>query len=253
MRVENEIKLLRLLTIACLVGLTGLLITFHQIKPQSDFEFLNVQRLNIVEADGTVKMVITNTEHFPTGKAQVNGRILNEDRKKRSGMIFFNEDGIEAGGFIFDGTKTENGHSAGMSLTFDQYNGDQVMQLLTRDKKRGDKRFITSGLLFNDRAKYETQDGVAQIMAELSEIDDKKRYREKLNEYKSKGLIGGSARVLLGKTRSKNNGLFLFAKDGSPRAQFYIDGNDQVKLEVFDTKGNIVDTWPVTKSETELR
>ncbi|WP_212668831.1 hypothetical protein [Pseudoalteromonas sp. NBT06-2] len=39
-----------------------------------------------------------------------------------------------------------------MSLTFEQYNGDQVIQLLTTDTLRGDKRIVRSGLAFNDRA-----------------------------------------------------------------------------------------------------
>jgi len=244
MKLEKEVKILRALTVIC-IGLTGfILINTMTQSNRNKFESLNVQRLNIVEDDGTVKMVITNTERFPNGTEKVNGVILNEDRKKRSGMLFFNEDGIEAGGFIYDGSKNEKGHNAGMSLTFDQYNGDQVMQLLTTDRLRGDKRLVRSGLAFNDRAEFETQDKVKEIMDELKQIKDKVQKRAKIKQYQEQGLIGGSPRVLLGKTGSKNNGLFLFAQDGTARASFYVDDNDQVKLEILNSEGDIVSSWP---------
>ena len=87
-------------------------------------------------------MIITNVGKFPNGEDKINGSPTNKTRKKRSGMLFFNEDGIECGGFIYDGQKNKNGHSSGLSLTYDQYDGDQVMQLLTQDYKKGDKRYF---------------------------------------------------------------------------------------------------------------
>jgi len=248
MKLKNEVKLLKISVIVC-IGLTASILMSGATKSQiNEFKSLNVQRLNIVEADGTVKMVITNTDYFPNGDEKINGRILNRDRKKRSGMLFFNEDGIEAGGFIYDGRKTERGHSAGMSLTFDQYNGDQVLQLLTTDKQRGDKRIVRSGLAFNDRAMLEEQGKTDEIMLELKQIKDKAKKRERLQYYKDQGLIGGASRILLGKTGSRNNGLFLFAQDGTPRASFYIDKNDQVKLEVLNSTGDVVNTWPAVNN-----
>ena len=244
MDIKKELKLLRIMTAACVgitlfVGITGFKSNLH-----ARLETLDVERINIVEADGTVKMIITNVARFPSGTEQVNDRILNETRKKRSGMLYFNEEGIEAGGFIYDGSKNEKGHSAGMSLTFDQYNGDQVLQLLTTDMLKGDKRYIRSGIMFNDRAEFETQDGVREIMKELAQIENKEKRQEKIKHYEEAGLIGGAPRVLLGKTRGKNNGLFLFSKDGKPRAHFYVDDNDQVKLEILDKNGAVENAWP---------
>jgi len=100
-------------------------LAFRSSGPQQ-FDEITVHRINIVEPDGTVKMVITNADKFPNGENKLNGRTLTKSRKKRSGMLYFNEDGIECGGFIYDGQKKTDGHSAGMSLTYDQYDGDQV-------------------------------------------------------------------------------------------------------------------------------
>lgn len=242
MKIENEIKLLRGAAIASLALSAVILTTGMKAERQGHFDTLTVERLNIVEADGTVKMLLTNTARFPTTE-QVNGTVLNEDRKKRSGMLFFNEEGIEAGGFIYDGSKNERGHSAGMSLTFDKYDGDQVMQLLTVDEKRGDKRVIRSGLAFNDRAEFETQSRTREIMRELNQITDKAERNKKISEYEQQGLIGGAPRILLGKTAAQNNGLFLFAKDGSPRAMFFVDEHDEVQLQFMNSKGEVTHTW----------
>ncbi|MBV2130342.1 hypothetical protein [Arsukibacterium indicum] len=242
MKIQNEIRVLRGAVVACLALSAVILTTGMKAENHGHFETLSVERLNIIEADGTVKMLLTNTARFPVTE-EVNGKVLNEDRKKRSGMLFFNEEGTEAGGFIYDGSKNEQGHSAGMSLTFDKYNGDQVMQLLTVDEKRGDRRIVRSGLTFNDRPEFETQDRTREIMRELATISNRAERQAKIAEYEQQGLIGGAPRILLGKTASQNNGLFLFAKDGSPRAMFYVDENDEVQLQFINSKGEVTHTW----------
>ncbi|WP_113907626.1 hypothetical protein [Aliidiomarina celeris] len=238
----QELKILRVGVFASLALSAGLIAQQFLFSAPTHFETLSVERLNIVERDGTVKLLITNTERFPVTE-QVNGRVLNEDRKKRSGMLFFNEDGIEAGGFIYDGSKTADGHSSGLSLTFDQYDGDQVMQLLTTDMQRGEQRRVSSALAFNDRPVHETQQGVRAIMNELNAIEDREARRAKYLEYEAQGLVGGATRVLVGKTGAQNNGLFLFASDGSPRAMFYVDQNDQVQLQFMNAEGEVTHQW----------
>ena len=247
MNIEKEIKVLRGAVMACLALSVVIVTTGMKANQDVRFDTLTVERINIVEADGTVKMLLTNTARFPTTEP-VNGTVLNEDRKKRAGMLFFNEEGIEAGGFIYDGSKNEHGHSAGMSLTFDKYDGDQVMQLLTVDEKRGDRRIIRSGLAFNDRPEFETQQRTREIMRELAQISDRDERRQKIAHYEEQGLIGGAPRILLGKTASHNNGLFLFASDGSPRAMFYVDEHDEVQLQFINSQGDITHTWSSSQS-----
>lgn len=242
----RELVFLRTFAVTIAVGVV--LITTSAFKKNSNQKFseIDVERINIVEKDGTVKMIITNVDKFPNGKVKINGRPTNEDRKKRSGMLFFNEDGIECGGFIYDGQKKANNHSSGLSLTFDQYDGDQVMQLLTQDYKEGDNRFVSSALMFNDRPSKESQIRTAEIMKELEELGkkDPKAADEKYKMYQAQGLIGGSPRVMLGKSQSENNGLFLFDNNGMPKAMFYVDKENNAKLDFFDEKGNIIASFP---------
>lgn len=246
---KRELVFLRTFAIATAVGTILLSTSAFKKNGNQKFSEIDVERINIIEKDGTVKMIITNVDKFPNGNTIINGRKTNETRKKRSGMLFFNEDGIECGGFIYDGEKKENGHSSGLSLTYDQYNGDQVMQLLNQDYQEGDKRFVSTSLVFNDRPAKETQEQSAEISKELEALrkEDPQLMQKKYKEYQEQGLIGGAPRVMLGKTRSQNNGLFLFDDKGMPKAMFYVDKNNNAKLDFFDDKGEVIASFPNNK------
>jgi hypothetical protein len=246
---NREIIFLRSFAVATVIGM--ILISSSAFKKFGNTKFteIDVERINIIEKDGTVKMIITNVDRFPNGKEMINNKPTNEDRKKRSGMLFFNEDGIECGGFIYDGKRSTNGHSSGLSLTYDQYDGDQVMQLLTQDQGQGNNRFVSSGLMFNDRPSKESQQQTARIMKELDELGkkDPKAAEEKYKAYEAQGLVGGAPRIMLGKSRSENNGLFLFDNKGMPRAMFYVDKDNQAKLDFYDDKGQTIASFPEKK------
>lgn len=246
---NKELVFLRTFAVATVIGMIFVTSSAFKESGNQKFSEIDVERINIIEKDGTVKMVITNVDRFPNGKDIVNGRPTNEGRKKRSGMLFFNEEGIECGGFIYDGRKTENGHTAGLSLTYDQYDGDQVMQLLMQDDKVGDERFVRSSISFIDQPAKETQARRSEINKELEELGkkDRKAMQEKYQEYKKQGLAGTVDRMVLGQTKSKSNGLFLFDDKGMPRAMFFIDKENNAQLEFYDKKGNTIASFPEQK------
>ncbi|MGE8514349.1 MAG: hypothetical protein ACN6N7_16725 [Chryseobacterium culicis] len=244
---NRELIFLRTFAFTAVIGIVFLTASAFKTNGNQKFTEIDVERINVVEKDGTVKMIITNVDKFPTGEDKINGNPTNKTRKKRSGMLFFNEDGIECGGFIYDGQKNQNGHSSGLSLTYDQYDGDQVMQILTQDYKKGDKRVVSSGLYFNDRPSKESQLRTGQIMAELNQIKDPDAAQKKYKEYEQQGLIGGAPRMMLGKTKDEHNGLFLFDSKGKPRARFCVDKNNEAKLDFLDDNGNVTSSFPEKK------
>jgi hypothetical protein len=75
-----------------------------------------------------LRTVISNKARFP-------GLIIRgkEHRHPRpqAGMLFFNDEGTENGGLIFGGDKDKDGKiiDSGGSLTFDQYEQDQIVQI----------------------------------------------------------------------------------------------------------------------------
>ncbi len=250
---NKELLFLRTFAIAIAIGVVVLLLTAFRQNGNQKFSQIDVERINIVEKDGTVKLIITNRESFPTEEEVINGRPGgHEFRGKSAGMLFFNDDGIETGGFVFHGEKTEEGHGTGLSFTFDQYDGDQVMQIITQDYQQGDQRIVHSKLLFNDQPKNVTQLELIRIVRELRQLQEEnpqeaaKRWQEIQNQQ-----LGGTLRIELGKildqNYNSNDGLFLYDSKGNPRAMFFIDSENNPKLVFLDENNNIIASYPEEK------
>jgi hypothetical protein len=109
-------------------------------------QVIDVQRINIREPDGTLRMVISGSARAPG--IIVKGQETPHPTRHDAGMIFYNQEGTENGGLIFSGEKTSDGvaHSAG-SLTFDRYEQDQVVQLVGSED--GSDRY--AGMIVSDR------------------------------------------------------------------------------------------------------
>jgi hypothetical protein len=106
---------------------------------------ITVQRINIVEPDGTPRMIISNHAKLPG--VLVHGKEKPLDRPQ-AGLIFLNDEGTEVGGLIFGGRKDKDGkvHDSGGSLSFDRYEANQVVQLLGVD----DSEDRLAGLVVSD-------------------------------------------------------------------------------------------------------
>src|SRR4051812_46978325 len=108
--------------------LGAVLLAGFAAKPQPNrFDEITVERINVVEKDGTLRMVIANRDRSPSPMEY--GKPFGQGAGDRPGIIFFNDEGTENGGLIFSGhTKDGKVESTG-SLTFDQYNIDQALAL----------------------------------------------------------------------------------------------------------------------------
>jgi hypothetical protein len=109
------------------------------------FDEITVQRIKIVEPDGTLRMIISNHARFPG--IIVRGKEEPFDRPQ-AGMLFYNDEGSENGGLIFGGHRNSKGEivDSGGSLTFDKYDANQIVQLAGVDDK--DDKF--AGLMVGD-------------------------------------------------------------------------------------------------------
>jgi hypothetical protein len=109
------------------------------------FDTINVKRINVVEPDGTLRMVISDHANLPG--IIVRGKEEPFDRPQ-AGIIFYNDEGSENGGLIFGGKKKADGKvvNAGGSLSFDKYDANQIVQLIGVDDS--EDRF--AGLVVTD-------------------------------------------------------------------------------------------------------
>jgi hypothetical protein len=111
------------------------------------FDEIQVHRINVVEPDGTLRMVISDHDRMP-GVIE-KGKELPKVDRPQAGMLFFNDEGSENGGLIFGGHRNEKGEvvDSGGSLTFDKYGASQIVQLAGVDDK--DDKF--AGLAVNEQ------------------------------------------------------------------------------------------------------
>jgi len=102
---------------------------FAMQTKKASFEQFDVQRINLVEPDGTLRMVISDHAKLPgiiiRGKEQ-------PFRRPQTRMLFYNDEGSENGGLIFGGRRNPRGEvvDSGGSLSFDKYHANQIVQLI---------------------------------------------------------------------------------------------------------------------------
>jgi len=149
-----------------------LLIGAKQHRTQA-FDEIEVHRINVVEPDGTLRMVISNRDQLPG--VIVKGKEQPKNDRPQAGMLFYNDEGSENGGLIFGGRKNDKGEvvDSGGSLSFDKYGANQIVQLAGVDDSSD--RF--AGLIVNDDRRRiwvgRGDDGSAQIA--LNDAKGKKR------------------------------------------------------------------------------
>jgi hypothetical protein len=143
----------------------------------ADLDELRVHRIDIVEPDGTLRMVISNKDRLPPVIIKGHEHPEMGEPRPQAGMLFYNDEGSENGGLIFGGRKNDKGEviDSGGSLSFDKYGAGQIVQLAGVDDK--DNRF--AGLDVNDghrRVWIGRQDpGTAGVA--LSDANGNKRIR----------------------------------------------------------------------------
>jgi hypothetical protein len=155
-------------------------VLFVAAKPSAParFDEIDVQRINVREPDGTLRMIISNHAKFPG--IIVGGKEQRFDRPQ-AGALFYNDEGSENGGLIFAGHKNSKGEvvDSGGAISFDRYEASMEVQLIGVNDK--DDRF--AGLSIADSPPHaqrhrrlwagRTDDGASRV--ELHDANGKKR------------------------------------------------------------------------------
>lgn len=229
-KTQKEIKFLKaysgLLTVALIV------IVFFMINQTKEktFEEINVERINVIESNGDLKLVISNSKRQHQGI--VNGKKLPE-RERQAGLIFFNSIGDECGGLIYDGNEKE----AGLVLSVDKFRDDQVMQLqYIEDTENNARKY---GLQLWDYPKEDSFDERTKAFQELQKLQDKGERNTAYLKMKEDGFLPEN-RMFVGKKINKDVGLFINDNKGNPRIRIYIDKDNNPKIELLDVDGKIM-------------
>lgn len=192
-----------------------LLLGSRTLPENASFASIDAQRINIREPDGTIRLTISNKASFP-GAFFKNKEVKHP--RDMAGFLFFNDEGTEQGGLIYNGHLDKNGKpSSGLSLTFDRYQQDQQMQLLGVD----DDGTHFAGLAFNDVA-----DGMKRpVFSAKDEAANKA------------GSYAITKRVFLGKSASQNSTLQLLDATGKPRLELRVTPAGEARIVFLDAAG----------------
>jgi hypothetical protein len=238
-RLEAQLRALRRYTIvSSLVFGVAVVSAFTAARGPARFTEIEVERINVVEADGRYALVIANSARLPgiIKKGKEYPVNISSGREEASGVLFFNHEGTEAGGLTYGSKQTENGVSAGGSFTFDRMNQDQVVQLSYLEGTPGR---VFSGMQVWDRPERHVEallDAAVEFRAgRITEEEFMRRAQPEVQ--------GTARRVRLG---SSNRTALLEMSDtrGMPRIRMVVDSLDVPRLEFRDAEGKLVHRIP---------
>lgn len=199
---------------------------------------ITVKRINIVGENGDLRMVISNKERQHSGR--MNGKDYPK-RERQSGMIFFNDEGDECGGFVYAGETKKGQISSGMSLTMDQYHQDQAIQILNAEEYSHGRNSIIRGISINDYPAGSNTDNFSKKYEQLKMIPDEKERDRKMAALEENE--GAKNRLFIGRTKNNSSGLFLAGKDGKIKLKIYVDEKGLPKIEAINDKGETIDMF----------
>lgn len=219
--------------IITLLGGSLLVLGFSSAQKQK-FGEIDVERINVVEKDGKLDMVISNRERQHPGI--VNGKIIKRDAPRPPGMIFFNHLGDEMGGFIF-GDNGGNGHFG--SITFDKVKNDQTMGFRYLESDNGTYQ---SGLEMWQQPNIPSDVMIAKYK-DAEKIADETKRKAAIQVMVDNNEITTN-RLFLGKRRDNSNELLMSDIKGRPRIRMQVAPDGTPKLDFMDEAGKVVYSLP---------
>jgi len=213
------------------------------------FEIIDVERINVVEKDGTKKLGIFSSGQYQQGKSE------REGGSRISGMLFFNEDGYEAGGLVYYGKAIENGQDASLGLMFDGYRQDQAISIQHNENKTDSSSYYEDGIRIMSRPDYknvrEEFDYYALRYPEQfgdsttprlsnKELDSLEFALAAQNKISSSRIYLGSKRGLKKGEWFDESGLYIKNKYGKNVLKIYVDKSGTPKIETLDSLGKNV-------------
>ncbi len=192
------------------------------LRQQRRFAELEVERLNVVEPDGTVRLTVSNKARFPA--PVVAGRQEQRSGRPQAGVIFYNDDGDECGGLYGYGhTAADGTWTAGGGLNLDQYRPQEQVVGLNYHGRDGHN---TSGFRV-----WERVHGAQVQFPDQESIDA--------------SMIGRpyATRVFAGRTSAGAAVVRLADAQGRLRLRLAVSPAGDPSIELLDADGTV--TWRV--------
>jgi hypothetical protein len=205
-------------------------------RKKTSFEEIDVQHINLVEPDGTLRMIISDKAPWPG--ICLKGEEHPHPNRKTAGMLFLNEEGTENGGLIFGGEKDKDGKISGHGhLSFDAYEQDQIFSI-DAGQEHGKQ---SSAVTIVDRPDYP----IGELIGVLDRIKDlpKDEQQAEITKFLASHPAPHS-RLYLGRAGDKSVSLKLKDADGQDRIVIEVASDGSPAIRFLDGRGKVVSQLP---------
>jgi hypothetical protein len=231
-----------LTAIVSVVALTG----SSSAAGNARFDTITVQRINVVEPDGTLRMVLTNNKKIPA--IIVEGHEYSDFTNRRgsteAGIYFYDAKATESGGLTFGGPHPTSGIKRWGHLSFDRFNQDQMFSLDARD----DGTNFRTVLQTIDQPNW----NIAEYLQLLEQIKDLSPAEQEAarNAFFQTHPQGAGPRTVISSENYPDAPTFsrnvLLFRDPSQqdRTRLGIDSQSVGALEFLDSAGTVTHKYP---------
>ena len=209
---------------------------FRQAGPAKIAGEITVERINIVDANGTLRMVLAGKDRMHPGV--MDGITIDRPRPV-AGMLFFNDEGDEVGGLTYTGTMAGGRGRANAGLMFDQLKQDQTI-CISYQEANGQR---SAGFQVWDRSDTVR---LSELIAKLNAANKLPAGADRDQAVAAirSAAPPGPRRVFVGKTADKAATLVLSDGDGRARLRLAVDAAGNPRIEFLDESGRVVARIP---------
>ncbi len=208
---------------------------FRQAAPNKMGE-ITVERINVVDANGTLRMVISNKDRMHPGV--MDGVTIDRPRPV-AGMLFFNDEGDEVGGLTYTGTVAGGRGRANAGIMFDQLQQDQTIGL-SYSEANGQR---STGLQVWDRSDTVRLSELIKKLNDANKLPAGAERDAALAKIRA-DAPPGPRRVFVGKTQDKASTVMLSDAEGRVRLRLTVDPTGNPRIEFLDEAGKVVTRIP---------
>ena len=192
----------------------------------AEFDEITVKKITIVDDEGRARVLLAGG--------------YGPRRADLAGLLFINQEGVEAGGLVYTGKRdTAGAVDAGAILTFDQFGNDQIVAL-SYDQDGGRRR---QGLTIQDRPDSLT-DRLKEAYRAVESATSKEE-RDSLVEYYFSKIPRreiAARRLFVGRSWNESSLVTLSDPDGRARLRLEVDSLGAASIQFLDDAGDVVRT-----------
>jgi hypothetical protein len=236
-KIKKELRFLKIYAGVATALVVVFLLSAFTIGKNDKFDEIDVKRINVLDDDGKLRMVISNKDRQHHGISD--GKPIDRGKYGRPtpGIIFFDDLGDEMGGLVI-GNNGGKGHFG--SFTFDKVKGDQTIGFRHLE---GDNGSYESGLAIWQQPNIPSTELMAKLEP-LNKMTDREAAQKEYQKLVDKGEAA-TTRLFVGKTRDDNATVIRMSDvKGKTRIEISVAANGNPKLNFLDENGKVIYSLP---------